>query len=93
MSISDVTWNWLYTRGRESVRIVVEGAHLSVFGPGTEERSETYDSEDEALFQQKLLEQRLILRGWGLDRLITDRRSGQERRDGSRGTERRRGNH
>ena len=84
--MSDLTWIWLYTRGRESVRIVADAERLVVHGPGESERSQACDGEDDALFQQRLIEQRMILGGWTLDRLITDRRSKRERRDDDRPT-------
>ena len=90
--MADLTWTWLYTRGRESIRVVADDAHVVVYGPGTNEHSQPCTGEDDALLQQKLIEQRLILGGWTLDRLITDRRSGRERRedDARPPTERRR---
>ena len=90
--MSDTSWTWLYTRGRESVRIVATATELVVYGPGESERSQSCVDEEDALGQQRLIEQRMILGGWTLDRLITDRRSGRERRDDDRaGSERRRG--
>jgi hypothetical protein len=88
----DPTWTWLYTRGRESIRVVADATQVVVYGPGAHEQSQPCDGEDDALLRQKLIEQRLILGGWTLDRLITDRRSGRERRedDARPATERRR---
>jgi hypothetical protein len=90
--MSDSISIWLYTRARESIRVVVDGTKVVVFGPGDDETTQVCDTEDEALVQQKLIEQRLILRGWTFDRLITERRSGRDRRDGPREGERRREN-
>ncbi len=88
--MAEQTWTWLYTRGKESIRIVADDQQLVVYGPGVDERAQPVDGEDDALLQHTLIEQRLILGGWTLDRLITERRSGRERRDDVRPSQERR---
>jgi hypothetical protein len=69
---------WLFTRGRESVRLEVrhsaETVELLVSGPGG--RRETYSFADTlaALVHQAEVERRLVGRGFFLEQFITDRR-------------------
>jgi hypothetical protein len=69
---------WLFTRGRESVRLEVrhtaEGVQLMVCGPGP--NRETYDFPDTLamLVHQAELERRLVGLGYFLEEYMTERR-------------------
>ena len=81
---------WLYVRGAESVRIVLEGRTVTIFGPGTRVADAQFAEEVEALLHQSALEQDLVRDGWSLEQLTTERRSGTDRRSRTgRGTDRR----
>jgi hypothetical protein len=81
---------WLYVRGRESVRIVIDGTGVSVYGPGTHFSHSQFREEMDATLHHAALEEALVLEGFTLERLTTERRSGTDRRASTRGRDRRR---
>jgi hypothetical protein len=79
---------WLFTMGTESIYAEVregqDGFELAVNGPGTAHASYTFpDSEAMDAFRSKH-EQELLAKGFRLQ-AVTERRSGEERRTGTRG--------
>jgi len=82
---------WLYVRGNESIRIVVEDGSIDIAGPGAQRRRHECADDCDALLEHSALEQQLVRDGWSLERMITERRSGRERRSNTRGQDRRRG--
>lgn len=81
---------WLFTRGRESVRLEVrdsaEGVELLVCGPGV--KRETYNFADTLalLVHQAEIERRLVGLGFFLEQFITDRRRYPRETDGELST-------
>ena len=69
---------WLFTRGRDSVRLEVrhsaEGVELLVSGPGV--KRETYNFPDTLalLVHQAEMERRLVGLGFCLEEFVTERR-------------------
>jgi hypothetical protein len=88
--VATTTTAWLYVRGDQSVRIVMDGGSLAVHGPGDLFRRHAYDDRAAAMFEHDNLEQQLVRDGWSLERMTTERRSGTDRRKVPR-TDRRRG--
>ena len=66
---------WLYVRGAESVRIVVEGTSVGVYGPGTQFSHSRFGEAMDATLHQAAIEQELVLDGWTLERFTTERRA------------------
>jgi hypothetical protein len=66
---------WLFVRGPESVRIVIEGASVGVYGPGTQVSRRSFGAEMDATLHQADVEQGLVMEGWTLEQLTTERRS------------------
>ena len=73
--MSTATRAWLFVRGPESVRIVVEGASVAVYGPGTRASHCTLGEAMDATLHQADLERALVFDGWSLEQLTTERRS------------------
>ena len=73
--MSPSTRAWLFVRGPESVRIVIDGTGVGIYGPGEHFRHATFPEELDATLHQAALEQELVLDGWTLERLTTERRS------------------
>ena len=76
---------WLYVRFHESVRIVIDGGNVVVYGPGTRFNRTQFPDEMGAALHHAGLEDALIREGWTLEHLTTERRSGHERRAAPRG--------
>lgn len=86
---------WLFTRGQQAVRIlrVTDAAgllHLIVHGPGP--ITVIHDTDDlvESIGHQANLGRELFAEGFQLDETTSDRRSGRERRQTPRRSDRRR---
>ena len=69
---------WLFTRGRDSVRVEVmalaRGVRLVVKGPGSKRESYDFDDMRELARQQETVEEQLAARGFALERFVTERR-------------------
>jgi hypothetical protein len=89
-SVAHSTRAWLYVRGDQSVRIVMDGGSLAVYGPGDLFRRHDYHDDAAAVLEHSVHEQQLVRDGWWLERMTTERRSGSDRRKTAR-TDRRRG--
>jgi hypothetical protein len=87
--VSPTTRAWLFIRGPESVRMVVDGTSLAVYGPGPRVSHSHFGEEIDATLHQAAVEQSLVLDGWTLERMTTERRAAEARR--SRETDRRGG--
>src|SRR5438874_11947296 len=85
---------WLFTRGQKSVRIVRASTRslmfLYVFGPDTELETQEFADVLGCMRYQAELERRLVGEGFSLERFMSERRNGTERRAAPRGVERRR---
>ena len=85
---------WLFTRGQMSVRIVRASTKsrmfLYVFGPDTELDMQEFADVLGCMKYQAELERRLVGEGFSLDRFMSERRSGADRRTMPRGLDRRR---
>jgi hypothetical protein len=88
--VASTTRAWLYVRGERSVRVVVEGGTLAVYGPGAAFRRHEFTDAAAAMLEHSTLEQELVGDGWSLEQMTTERRSGRERR-GTVAVDRRRG--
>jgi hypothetical protein len=73
--LSATTRAWLYVRGPESVRILIDGTSVGVYGPGNRISHCTFSEEMDATLHQADVEQALILDGWTLEQLTTERRA------------------
>ena len=82
---------WLFLRGDESIRIVRDpnAFVLRVAGPGYERSVHAFKNEDEVGEFQRNFEARLLAEGWILA-ASQERRSGRDRRQHPRSSERRR---
>lgn len=72
---SSDTKAWLFVRGSESVRIVVDGTSVGVYGPGTRFSHSRFGEAMDATLHQAAIEQSLVLDGWTLERFTTERRA------------------
>jgi hypothetical protein len=81
--LSITTRAWLFVRGSESVRIVIEGTSVGVYGPGTLVRHCTFAAAMEATLHQADIERGLVMEGWTLEQLTTERRSAQAETSGA----------
>lgn len=81
---------WLFLRGGESIRIARDPRAfvLKVDGPGYEREVHAFKDEAELDEFQRGCEERLVADGWVLA-ASQERRSGRDRRAGSRGPDRR----
>lgn len=66
---------WLFVRGSESVRIVIDGTSVGVYGPGSRFSHSRFGEAMDATLHQAAVEQALVLDGWTLEHFTTDRRS------------------
>jgi hypothetical protein len=83
--------SWLFTRGLESIRVVLGGEWtLLVSGPGAKRWSYRFNNDEERFQFQTSLEERLRLQGWVLEVYDRDRRAGVDRRAVQRQTRDRR---
>ena len=73
--MSAITRAWLFVRGPESVRMVIDGATLVVYGPGSRVSHSRFSEEIDATLHQAAVEQSLVHDGWTLERLTTERRA------------------
>jgi hypothetical protein len=89
--VASSTTAWLYVRGDQTVRIVMDRGSLAVYGPGDLFRHHSHDDDAVAMLEQSVLEQQLVRDGWSLERMTTERRSGADRRKQVRAHDRRRG--
>ena len=80
---------WLYVRGTESVRIVLEGTSLLVYGPGPRFSSARFGDATEAMLRHASVQRELLNDGWTRDTSTHDRRVGIDRRKETRGPDRR----
>ena len=85
---------WLFTRGQKSVRIVRASTKsrmfLYVFGPDIELDMQEFADVPGCMRYQAELERRLVGEGFSLERFMSERRTGTDRREAPRGVERRR---
>jgi hypothetical protein len=82
--VTAVSRAWLYLRSDESVRIVVDGGHVAVYGPGLHFSHSHFSDEMDAVLHHAMLEEALIRDGWILEDLTTERRLNGDRRAKSR---------
>jgi hypothetical protein len=87
--VANTTTAWLYVRGDQSVRIVMDGGSLTVYGPGDLFSLHAYDDRAAAMLEHGNVEQQLVRDGWSLERMTTERRSGSDRRKVARADRRR----
>ena len=80
---------WLYVRGNESVRIVLEGTSLLIYGPGPRFSSSRFADGTDAMLRHAAVQRELLADGWTRDTGTHDRRTGVDRRKGYRGPDRR----
>jgi len=74
-SSSDDTRAWLFVRGAESVRIVIDGTSVGVYGPGSRFSHSRFGEAMDATLHQAAVEQSLVQNGWTLEQFTTDRRT------------------
>jgi hypothetical protein len=68
---------WLFTRGRESVRLEAEAGtavRLIIAGPGTARSTKDFRDLSALFSYQASYERRLVLQGFALERFIDERR-------------------
>jgi hypothetical protein len=63
---------WLYLRGHEAVRIVLDGQSVAVYGPGRSIRRVQFTDEMDAVLYHTAVERSLLTGGWMLDRRLSD---------------------
>lgn len=80
---------WLYIKGEESVRVVLEASSLLVYGPGPRFACSRFPDAMGAMLHHAQLQRELLANGFTHEPLVTDRRSGRDRRTQSRGQDRR----
>jgi hypothetical protein len=86
----DTTRAWLYVREALSMRVELQDGTITVYGPGEQCRRLQFTDNVDAMLELSRLEQDLVHDGWSLEQMTTERRSGQDRRTASRGSDRRR---
>ena len=74
-SPSASTRAWLFVRGSESVRIVIDGTSVGVYGPGARFSHSRFGEAMDATLHQAAVEQGLVLDGWTLEHFTSERRS------------------
>src|SRR5262245_21635054 len=75
LTSSSDTRAWLFVRGTESVRIVIDGTSVGVYGPGSYFSHSSFGEAMDATLHQAAVEQELVLDGWMLEHFTTDRRT------------------
>ena len=85
---------WLFVRGGDSVRVIrastPEGrARLLIYGPGNTHATHEFQDGITCTQRESEIERELVTDGFTLEQ-FTDRRSGTERRNVPRGSDRRR---
>jgi hypothetical protein len=73
----ETTRAWLFVKGPQSIRIVVDGPSLAVYGPGRRVSHSEFGGEMDATLQQAAVEQSLVRQGWSLEQLTTERRASE----------------
>ena len=84
--------SWLFIRRNETGRVFRPGPpylQLAIAGPQGHRRTLRFDREEELQEFQRDHEQQLLKDGWHLEGADVERRSGRDRRNGTRGPERR----
>ena len=71
----ETTRAWLFVKGPQSIRIVVDGPSLAVYGPGRRVSHSEFGGEIDATVQQAVVERSLVRQGWTLEQLTTERRA------------------
>jgi hypothetical protein len=66
---------WLFVRGAESVRIVIDGTSVGVYGPGDRFTHARFGEAMDATLHQAAVEQTLVHDGFTLEHFTTERRS------------------
>ncbi len=61
------TQAWLFVRGSESVRIVIDGTSVGIYGPGDRYRHTNFGEAMDATLHQSAVEQTLVLDGFTLE--------------------------
>jgi hypothetical protein len=74
-SSSSATKAWLFVRGSESVRIVIDGTSVGVYGPGSRFSHSRFGEPMDATLHQATVEQTLVMNGWTLEHFTTERRT------------------
>lgn len=80
---------WLYVRGNESVRVVLETSSLLVYGPGPRFSCSRFADPTGAMLHHAQLQRQLLADRFTHEPMLSDRRSGRDRRGKSRGPDRR----
>ena len=75
---SSDTKAWLFVRGSESVRIVIDGASVGVYGPGDRFSHLRFGEAMDATLHQAAVEQTLVHDGFTLEHFTTERRSNDD---------------
>lgn len=75
LTSSSDTKAWLFVRGEESVRIVMDGTSLGVYGPGDRFSHLRFGETMDATLHQAAVERTLVHDGWSLEHFTTERRS------------------
>jgi hypothetical protein len=75
LSSSTTTRAWLFVKGHESVRIVISGSAVAVYGPAGRVTHAEFTEEIDAALHQAAVEQTLVLDGWTLERMTTEHRA------------------
>jgi hypothetical protein len=75
--LSAIIRAWLFVRGPETIRIVIDGTSVAVYGPGIGVDPRTFGDDMDATLYQAELERALVVNGWTLEQLTTERRSHQ----------------
>ena len=78
LTSSSDTRAWLFVRGSESVRIVIEGTSVGVYGPGSRFSHSRFGEAMDATLHQAAVEHALVRDGWMLERFTTERRTHAE---------------
>jgi hypothetical protein len=66
---------WLFVRGSESVRIVIDGTSMGVYGPGSKFSHSRFGEPIDATLHQAAVEHSLVLDGWTLEHFTAERRA------------------
>ena len=69
---------WLFVRGSESVRIVIDGTSVGVYGPGGRFSHSRFGEAMDATLHQAAVEQVLVQDGWSLEHFTSERRTHAE---------------
>ena len=75
LTVPPDTKAWLFVRGSESVRIVIDGTSVGVYGPGDRYYHSRFGEAMDATLHQAAVEQTLVHDGWSLEHFTTERRA------------------